>query len=219
MLKLLEGYRRFRTEVYPRQRYLFKTLAQGQNPLALLITCADSRVVPDLITQTEPGDLFICRNVGNLVPPHGNVAGGVSATIEYAVGVLRVGNVIICGHSDCGAMNAVLHPERSEGLANVQAWLRHAEAPKRLVCECGLRPEDRLSALIQENVITQLDHLKTHPSVTARLARGDLDLYGWVYRIETGELSSYDAEHHKFVPVDDSLPSATPRRRALTALW
>jgi carbonic anhydrase len=140
------------------------------------------------------------------------VAGGVSATIEYAVGVLGVGNVIICGHSDCGAMNAVLHPERTEGLANVRAWLRHAEKPRRLVCGCDLPPEERLTLLIQQNVITQLDHLKTHPSVAARLARGDLTLYGWVYHIETGELTSYDAVDDKFVPVNDTLPAATKAR-------
>ena len=209
MQKLLEGYRRFQTGVYPRGRSLFRTLAQGQNPLALFITCADSRVVPDLITQTEPGDLFICRNVGNLIPDHGTMNGGVSATIEYAVGVLGVKDVIICGHSDCGAIKGILRPETTEGFANVQAWLRHAVVPAHVMDDGNLSAEDRLAALIEGNVVGQLQHLKTHPAVAARLARGDIGLHGWVYIIETGEIRAYDAQKGSFAPLDASSARVT----------
>ncbi|HEY0790495.1 MAG TPA: carbonic anhydrase [Chthoniobacterales bacterium] len=204
MRKLLDGYRRFQTGIYPRERALFKTLAQGQHPLALFITCADSRVVPDLITQTGPGDLFICRNVGNLIPDHGSMNGGVSATIEYAVGVLGVKDVIICGHSDCGAIKGVLQPETTAGFANVQAWLKHAVIPEHLMDDRTLSPEERLAALIEGNVVGQLTHLRTHPAVAARLARGDIGLHGWVYLIETGEIRAYDAEKGCFAPLDAS---------------
>src|SRR5258707_10341768 len=135
MQKLFEGYMRFRKEIYPLQQPLFKSLAQDQKPETLLITCSDSRVVPELILQAAPGDLFICRNVGNLVPPHGELKGGVSATIEYAVGVLGVRNIIICGHSDCGAMKALLHSKYATDLPNVKAWLRQANTAKMLVCQ------------------------------------------------------------------------------------
>src|SRR3982751_6268271 len=114
MERLLKGVSTFQREVFPQHRELFERLAAKQNPMALFITCADSRVVPDLITQSDPGDLFICRNAGNMVPPYGEMNGGVSATIEYAVVALNIRHIIVCGHSDCGAMKGVLHPEAVE---------------------------------------------------------------------------------------------------------
>ena len=209
MDKILAGVARFHDSVFPGYKEHFKRLADRQEPMALFITCADSRVMPNMITQTEPGDLFLCRDVGNIVPPHGSAYGGVSATIEYSVAVLKVKHVIICGHSDCGAMRALLNPERLEGLPGVLDWLRHAAAPHHTVTRDyeHLEPEAKLSMLIEENVRTQLEHLGTHPAVIAALAEKRLEVHGWVYEIETGTVRAYDRADGGFKPVCD--PSAT----------
>jgi carbonic anhydrase len=204
MQRLLDGVSRFQREVFPRQKDLFEGLAEHQNPEALFITCADSRVVPDLITQSNPGDLFICRNAGNMVPPYGEVQGGVSATIEYAVCVLNVRQIIVCGHTDCGAMKGILHPESLAEMPTVKSWLSHGELARRIVKEnypdlCG---EEKLHALTGENVVAQLDHLRTHPSVAVRIARGELQLHAWVYHIRSGEVQAWDAEQCRYVPLE-----------------
>lgn len=201
MERLLRGLSKFQREVFPRQKHLFQQLADRQNPHALFITCADSRVVPPLITQAEPGDLFISRNVGNMVPPYGHMNGGVSATIEYAVMALEVRHVVICGHSDCGAMRAVMNPERVKHLPTVAAWLNHGEVARQVVAEKHHDIDDaaKLDALIKENIVAQLQHLRTHPSVAARLATGRLEIHGWHYYIETARVEIYDAEHDGFV--------------------
>jgi carbonic anhydrase len=219
MKQLIEGINKFRNDVFPEHSGLFSKLASGQTPQALFITCADSRIVPDLITQTKPGDLFICRTVGNLVPPHGHGDGGVACAIEYAVTALNVSNVIICGHSDCGAMKALLHPEATERLPQTRAWLRYAEVAREVVrsTEFATSHAEQLSALVEENVLAQLEHLKTHPAVAARLARGSLQLYGLVYSIHSGEISSYDSAAQRFVAVDGRLASATPKVRVMAA--
>lgn len=213
---IVEGFKRFRNEVFPQQEELFKKLATAQNPRAMVITCADSRVVPELITQSSPGDLFVTRNVGNVVPPYGQMMGGVSTAIEYAVLALGVQHIIICGHSDCGAMKAVLDPQALERMPTVKTWLRHAEVAKTVVaenCNC-CDPQGTLDVLTEENVVAQLDHLRTHPSVAAKLASGLLFIHGWVYDIETSQIKAYDAELGSFLPLDgDKLPMATPRAR------
>lgn len=212
---IVDGFKRFRYEVYPAQQELFKSLASAQNPRAMFITCADSRIVPELITQSSPGDLFVTRNVGNVVPPYGQLNGGVSTAIEYAVLALGVQHIIICGHSDCGAMKAVLNPKSLERMPTVKAWLRQSEVALRVVeenCNCGAH--ETLEILTEENVVAQLDHLKTHPAVAARLASGQLFIHGWVYNIETSEIIAYDAEQGKFLPLDGEIvPMATPRSR------
>lgn len=215
MKQLLEGIQRFQKNVFPQHQMLFRDLSLNQKPQALLITCSDSRIVPEMLTQTAPGDLFICRNAGNIVPPYDGRAGDVAATIEYAVVVLKVPNIIICGHSDCGAMKGILHPENTRGVPAVASWLRHAEGARRMVeenHECR-EEQTKLQCLTEENVIVQLEHLKTHPPVAVALARGDLQLYGWTYQISTGEVSSYDISVGRFVRIDGSMPSATPAPR------
>lgn len=213
---IIEGFKRFRKEIFPAQKDLFKRLATAQNPRAMFITCADSRIVPELITQSSPGDLFVTRNVGNVVPPYGQMNGGVSTAIEYAVMALGVKHIIVCGHSDCGAMKAVLNPQSLEHMPTVQAWLRHAEVARTVVaenahCNCG---HSHLSMLTEENVVAQLNHLLTHPSVAARVVSGQLFIHGWVYNIETSEIVAYDAEKGRFLPLDsDTIPNATPRSR------
>jgi carbonic anhydrase len=195
--KFLGGISRFQKRIYPKHQDLFEKLALGQTPDALFITCADSRIDPCLLTQTKPGDLFICRVIGNIVPPYPDAIGGVSATVEYAVGVLRVPEVIVCGHTDCGVMKGALNPEAFESYPNVAAWLRYARVDHR---EPEPTPEFLL-ALTEHNVTAQLDNLRTHPKVAARLEEGDLKLHGWVYHIGSGTVTAYDAESQKFRPL------------------
>ncbi len=192
--KFLGGVSRFRREVYPQHRELFEKLALNQRPDALFITCADSRIDPCLLTQTKPGELFICRVIGNVVPRYPDAIGGVSATIEYAVGVLRVPDVIVCGHTDCGVMKGALNPDALGAFPNVTAWLRYTHIERR---DPAPSPEVLL-ALTEENVVAQLKNLRSHPTVAARLEEGDLSLHGWVYHIGPGVVTAYDSESRKF---------------------
>jgi carbonic anhydrase len=206
MLRLLEGVRRFRHEVYPHRREVYQEAARTpQRPHTLFITCADSRIDPELITQSGPGEIFVTRNVGNLVPAYGEMLGGVSAVIEYATLALGVRQAVICGHTDCGAMKALLHPERAAKLPTVKAWLRNAEAARRIVEARGRAADEEhvLNGLIEENVLVQLIHLRTHPSVAGRLAEGSLTVHGWVYDISNGDVRIHDAGSGRFVPIDD----------------
>jgi carbonic anhydrase len=208
MERLLDGIRQFQKDVYPGRKDLFEQLAGGQSPEALFITCADSRVVPDLIMQSEPGDLFICRNAGNMVPAYGEMLGGVAATIEYAVSALNVEHVIVCGHTDCGAMKGILHPELLSEMPSVKSWLAHGELARMMVKENypNLSAEEQLKALIQENAIAQLAHLHTYPCIASRLARGKIQLHAWVYNIKTGEVQAWDSVNHKYVPIEQYTP-------------
>src|ERR1700684_53357 len=173
---ILRGLKRFRKKVYPKHRELFQKLALGQRPTALFITCADSRIDPCLLTQTKPGELFLCRVIGNIVPRYPESIGGVSATIEYAVGVLGVSDVIVCGHTDCGVMKGVLNPEALKPLANVSAWLDHTQPAREAMADYAgdLNDPEYLLALTERNVVEQLKNLHSHPSVAARLKQGNL---------------------------------------------
>ena len=203
MKTILDGVARFERDIVPRERPLLERLAAGQSPEALLITCADSRIVPSLITQTKPGDLFICRNAGNIVPSYDEVTGGVSATIEYAVRVLNVEHVIVCGHSDCGVMKALLHPEKVAEMRAVSAWLRHGDTARLVVQENhpGLEGRELTDMLAQQNALAQIANLRTHPSVAAREAAGKLTLHAWFYEIETGRVFAHDRERNQFLPL------------------
>jgi carbonic anhydrase len=203
MKRILEGVLRFQKEVFPHQKQQFEQLASTQSPEYLFITCSDSRVVPSLITQTEPGELFIIRNAGNIVPPYGEFQGGVSATIEYAVVALGVKHIVVCGHTDCGAMKGILYPEKVKEMRSVANWLHHGDAARQVVQDAypELTGDDRLPAITRENVAAQLRNLATHPCVAARLARGTLSLHGWVYNIGSGEVLEYDAASGQFQPV------------------
>ena len=201
MEKVLKGLVRFQKKVFAKKEKLFASLSKQQNPSVLFITCSDSRIDPSLLTQTDPGDIFIIRNAGNLIPAYGAAIGGSTATIEYGVSVLQVQDIIVCGHTDCGAMKGLLHPEKLQELPAVKAWLQHAEATVRIVKDhCAhLKGEELFAAAIRENVLVQLDHLRTHPAVATRLRRGNLRLHGWVYSIGTGEIWVYDSEKKDFV--------------------
>jgi len=203
MQKLIQGLHQFQTHVFSSQRELFERLTKGQQPDALFITCSDSRINPNLVTQTEPGDLFILRNAGNIVPPGDLGPGGEAATIEYAVAALGVRDIILCGHSHCGAMTGLLNPETLRELPRVRSWLAHAEATRRIVEQNyrHLAGNALLTVTVQENVLVQLDHLRTHPVVERALARGELNLHGWVYKFETGEVFAYDPEQGQFLAI------------------
>ncbi len=221
MQRLKEGIHEFQSNQFRPLEGLFDQLKHGQEPETLFITCADSRIDPNLLTQSQPGDLFILRNAGNIVPPHGAANGGEGATIEYAVAALGVKDIVVCGHSHCGAMKALLHPEETEGLPAVQAWLDHAQTTRRIVEDnyADLTEDRKLTVTIEENVLVQLEHLRTLPSVASRLVAGDLALHGWVYKFETGEVFAYEPSVGQFVPLADyhaELGSA--RRRQMSVI-
>lgn len=208
MEKVVSGVVDFRRRVFPQHRELFAELANGQQPQALLITCADSRIDPNLITQTRPGDLFIVRNAGNIVPPHTRSAGGVAASIEYALAVLDVAHIVVCGHTHCGAMHGALHPETAQGLPHVRDWLEHARAAVEVVRQRrGRAGAEHMREVTEQNVLLQLQHLRTHPIVAARLAGGRLQLHGWLYEIESGEVLCYDDGADAFRPVAERYSS------------
>lgn len=210
MQKLIQGLHRFQENIFSSQRELFERLAQGQTPDALFITCSDSRINPNLITQTAPGELFILRNAGNIIPPHGAANSGEAATVEYAVAALGVKDIIVCGHSHCGAMSGLLQPESLQELPLVQSWLSHAEATRRIITEnySHLSGLPLLTATVEENVLVQLENLRTHPCVAAAIRAGALNLHGWVYKIETGEVFAYHPEQEQFQPL---LPTVSVR--------
>lgn len=216
MKGILEGVARFQSEIFPQQRVLFQQLATGQQPKALFLICSDSRVDPNLITQTLPGELFICRNAGNIVPPHSDVTGGVTASVEYAVAVLEVPNIIVCGHTHCGAMHGVMNPRTTKDLPHVTAWLNHSQAALQVVnaTQPDLSGEERLRALIEQNTLAQIQNLKTHPHVAAKLAAGHIHLHAWVYEIESGKVLAYEESLGRFVPLIGTEPSAQPKNSA-----
>jgi len=194
------GVRKFQTEVFPEQRDLFASLRQKQNPLAMFLTCADARVVPNLFTQTGPGEIFIERNPGNMVPPYGDFVGGVTSSVEYANLVLKVPVIVICGHTDCGVMKALLHPETTGGMPGVQTWMRHGnEAKQTVVRDYSGRPEEeKVHRLAEANVLQQIANLKTHPSVALRLSAGEVMIRGWVYDIGSGSIRQADPNTGEF---------------------
>lgn len=213
MKKVVEGVSRFQKELSPEQRATFKQLAGGQNPLALFITCSDSRIDPNRITQTEPGDLFIVRNAGNIVPPHGAANGGEEATIEYAVAALKVRDIVVCGHTHCGAMKALIgDPASLDAFPSVRSWLGHAEATRWIVRDryAGRDSPALLTAAVEENVLVQLDNLRTHPSVAAALARGEINLHAWVYCIATAEVRVFDPDEQVFRPLSGTETKPIP---------
>ncbi len=195
MPQFVDGALRFQTETYPSMAARFEELAHGQSPEALFITCSDSRIDPNLITSTLPGDLFVIRNAGNIVPPDIDHH-GVSSSIEFAVRGLRVPHVVVCGHSGCGAIGAMMDPSKASGLPLVSEWVKHATR--------ALGEDPEFDEVIQRNVTLQLEHLRTHPSVAERLADGDLELHGWVYDIASGRVTRYDEITGAFVPLTGS---------------
>jgi carbonic anhydrase len=217
--KLIDGVNHFQSRVVPLSRDFFAQQAKGQWPDALFITCSDSRIDPNLITQTHPGELFVVRNAGNIVPaydPNNLGAGGEGPTVEYAIQALNVKHIIVCGHSHCGAMKGVLAPESVTSLPLVAAWLKQADETYRRVQEqVPANDPDILNRTVEINVLVQLENLRSYPVVAEAIAAGKVQLHGWVYHVETGETLTYDTTISRFVPLsnayslDYTIPSAT----------
>jgi carbonic anhydrase len=216
MEKIIQGVHDFRSGIFEEQQDLFERLANSQTPDALFITCSDSRVNPNLITQTDPGELFILRNAGNIVPPLGAGDNGEAATVEYAVAALGVQDIIICGHSGCGAMKALFAPESLTGMPLMRSWLQYAAIADHLmktVYASVADPEERLNIAIQENVLAQLVNLRTLPVVQAGLISKTVHLHAWVYEIETGQVFSYDPTLGQFNKLSAKPAHSTMRRK------
>jgi carbonic anhydrase len=204
MRYLVDGHRWFRNRVFPAKRGLYSSLAKGQRPRYLFIACSDSRVQPHEFTQTEAGDIFMDRSIGNLVPPPGRGEFEALAVIEYAVVALGVSHIVVCGHTDCGAIKALLDPKSLRKMPTVRSWLANARETRKVIrTKCrDLQGEDLLNAAIRENVLVQLDHLRAFPCVASRLIGGRLQIHGWVYDFKRGEATAYDPEAGKFLPLE-----------------
>lgn len=192
-LKLLTGAYEFSTTLFPKMQELFEDLVHGQHPEALFITCCDSRINPCLISQTYPGDLFVHRNPGNIIPPH-PVMSSEAASIEYAIDVLKVKYVVVCGHSQCGAMKALQSTSPPADSA-VTSWIEYA------------RPAvtEDLEQVIKNNVLLQIEHLKTHPAISRRLADNNLIIQAWYYEFGSGKISVHDARLAQFVSLEQAI--------------
>jgi carbonic anhydrase len=216
MKNLLAGINRFQTGYFATHRELFQTLAKGQKPNALFITCSDSRVNPNLITDTRPGELFEIRNAGNMMPSYDQARtafSGEAATLQYAVEVLQVQHIIICGHTDCGAVKALMAPpENLQNLDVVRLWVDQAAHLREIIDEkfSHLENGERHIAAIEQNVLIQLDDMLTYPFIKRRLAAGRLMVHGWVYHIGEGQITAYDPDLDKFVSVHDVYSHAAP---------
>ena len=200
MREIVQGVIRFQQEQQPAKQALFDELAGAQSPDTLLVTCADSRIDPGLITQTAPGHLFVCRNAGNIVPPLPDYSGDIAASVEFGVAALGVKHIIVMGHTDCGAMKGAMNREAVASLPKVYEWLGYACEAAEAATE---NDENPLLAVTEANVLLQLKHLLTHPAVAGGLESGQLDLHGWVYHIGTGEVTRHNAATSQFVPMAD----------------
>ena len=211
MHRLVEGYIDFRARLYPALTEHYVQLATGQNPEFLIITCSDSRVVPHQFTGATEGVMFEDRSLGNIIPPpeSGEIEG--VAVVEYAVVMLKVRHIVICGHSDCGAMKGLLDPGQLADMPNVATWVAHAQETLDVVRRKHprLQGAELLDAAVHENVLVQLNRLRRLPFVTKRLAAGDLYLHGWVFEIEKARVVEFDPRVGQFVPLPDAYRPTT----------
>jgi carbonic anhydrase len=213
--RILEGLNEFHHNYFISHREMFEQLSHGQSPEVLFITCSDSRIDPCLITQSQPGELFVIRNVGNLIPPYGASKSGEAAGIEYAVHGLDIKEIIICGHSHCGAMRGLLQlGNLAQQMPLVYEWLKnHAEPTRRLVIDNyhGCSNDELTKIAIEQNVLAQIENLETYPVVRSKMHAGKLTLHAWIYEIEAGEVFAYDASSGKFKLLENrSFPVPNP---------
>ncbi len=203
MFQVVDGVHTFQRKVFKREKDLFEQLSLGQHPDVLMITCSDSRIASTHVTQSRPGELFVLRNAGNIVPPYGTASGSEAATIEFAVKAIGVKDIIIAGHSHCGAMKGLLNPQKTEQLPATSIWLTHAtQARESALSKHHAENEaEELLSLIKENVLLQIEHLKSHPVVAEAVESGQVRLHGWVYKIESGEVLSFNAANQVWQPL------------------
>jgi carbonic anhydrase len=217
MQQLLQGVHRFQKREFGKYKEVFRRLSrEGQKPHTLFITCADSRVVAELITQSRPGDLFVIKNVGNIVPPP-DPEGGCSSTgagIEFAVETLGVTDIVVCGHSQCGAVAALMQPESvSADLKHLRNWVALAHPVREMIDRdfTHLKSEtERTRAAEEENVLFSIERLHLYPCVSKRLQEGTLRLHAWFFKIDTAELFGYDADHRQFLHITESTGVVPP---------
>jgi carbonic anhydrase len=212
---IIQGLNEFHDNYFSSHREMFERLSHGQTPEVLFITCSDSRIDPCLITQAAPGELFVMRNVGNIIPPYGAASYAEGAGVEYAVHALDVKDLIVCGHSHCGAIKGLLQlGSLSKEMPLVYDWLRHyGEATRRLVADNypDAEPEKLLKIAIEQNILTQIENLETYPVIRSRLHAGKLNLHAWIYEIETGAVFAYNAQLRQFMPLEQrSFPVPNP---------
>ncbi|MEL7086030.1 MAG: carbonic anhydrase [Cyanobacteria bacterium P01_A01_bin.3] len=208
--KLIQGLQRFQSGYYQKNKATFEALADSQAPRVLFITCSDSRVDPNLITQSGVGEIFVIRNAGNIMPPFGAANGGEGAALEYALGALDIREIVVCGHTNCGAMKGLFKMDKLQTkMPLVYDWLLHTEATRRVLKEnySSCSTEDQLDIAVAENVLTQLENLRTYPIVRSKLHRHELVLHGWIYDIEGGKVLAYDVNRHEFVPPSQVTPA------------
>jgi carbonic anhydrase len=186
----------------------------------MFIACSDSRVNPDLITQSQLGDIFVLRNAGGMIPafnPH--IPSGEAATLEFAVSILKIKDIVVCGHSHCGAMSAIAHQTALSNLPALEKWLRHAERTRKIIEKSyhHLSGDQKVMATVQENVLVQLENLRTHPCVIRGLQNQLIRLHGWVFEIETGKVYSYDAEQGQYVFIENNDSHLKPLKKGLSS--
>ena len=200
MQKIIKGYLQFKESGFGERKDLFAKLSNSQSPEVLFITCSDSRIDPNLITQTEPGDLFVIRNAGNIVPPHTVESDGIVASIEFAVVALGVKHIVVCGHSNCGAMKGALNTSVLTALPKVKSWLNYcSEAVALVESREGELMSDELNSVTQENVLLQIRRLEQYPEISKRLTTSDIEIHGWVYEIGDGTIKCFNLEKQAFI--------------------
>jgi len=196
---LLKGHHHFARQSFNDEGVFLRRLAsEGQNPSALYIGCSDSRVVPEVLTSSSPGQLFVVRNVANLVPPLAHADASVGAALDFAVGHLRVPHLVVCGHDGCGGVKGVFDGTDFSEFTSLHEWLQAVE-PAVAAVDPRLSSAARLRQAVELNVLNQLENLLSFPVVRAAIADGDLQLHGWVYDMSTLGLRVYDAGQQKFV--------------------
>lgn len=202
MNKIINGVKNFKKNIFPRRKKFYKDLMKGQQPEVLFITCSDSRIDPNLITQTDPGEMFVVRNAGNIVPPENENDYGMTASIEFALDSLGVKNIVICGHTGCGAVKGATDLTALTNLPNVKKWVEKIALEGDIGTSKGFIDEERkINEATKENVLLQIKNLKTHKFVRKKFDTGGLTIYGWIYDIEFGTIEVFDEKTNEFVEI------------------
>lgn len=216
IIKLMLGVRQFQKKSFFKYQNLFQELRRGQNPDTLFITCSDSRIDQNLITDALPGELFAIRNIGNIIPKY-PAQTSEAAAIEYPLSTLKIKDIIVCGHTQCGAMKGLLNPDLAKDLPATASWLKHSHEVLNKMhddkTDMITDYEQKLIVATQYNIKAQIDHLKTYPIIAEKVARNELTLHGWLYEFETGKISVYEPNSDKFVSLEEAVSLAVEVRK------